>query len=93
MSNGNVSVINGINTYVATDPIPNETGTRYRTFYELNGNVYGGILLKDGTVEGGMKFYVAAPGTSLGYTIDYSANYQIRLNKAAIDSLQSAVTF
>jgi hypothetical protein len=93
MTNGNVSVINGINTYVATNPILNETGTRYRTFYELNGYVYAGILLKDRTVVGGMKFYVAAPGTPSGYTVDYSANYQIRLNKAAIDSLQSAVTF
>lgn len=93
MNIGNVSVINGINTYVATNPTLNETGTQYRTFYELNGNVYAGVLLKDGTVEGGMLFYVAAPGTPSGYTKDYSATYQIRLNKAAIDSLQSAVTF
>lgn len=93
MTNGNVSVINWINTYVATNPILNETGTRYRTFYELNGNVYAGVLLKDGTVVGGMPFYVAAPGTPSGYTVDYSATNQIRLNKAAIDSLKSAVTF
>jgi hypothetical protein len=93
MANGNVSIINGINTYVATNPILNETGTRYRTFYELNGNVYVGVLLKDGSIVGGMPFYVAAPGTPSGYTVDYSSTYQIRLNKAAIDSLKSAVTF
>lgn len=93
MSNGNVSVINGVNTYVAINPIPNVTGTRYRTFYELNGDVYGGILLKDGTVAGGDSFPVAAPGTPSGYTVNYSATYQIRLNKAAVNSIQSAVTF
>ncbi|KAB0663962.1 hypothetical protein F6V25_14195 [Oryzomonas japonica] len=93
MTNGNISIINGINTYIATTPIINETGTRYRTFYELNGNVYAGVLLKDGSIAGGMPFYVAAPGTPSGYTKDYSPTYQIRLNKIAIDSLKSAVTF
>lgn len=86
MTNGTVSVINGVNTYVATNPRPNQTTTQYRIFFELNGNVYSGALIKNGTVRGGNVYLVAG-------TNNYSMNYQIRLNKAAVDSLKSAVTF
>ena len=86
MTNGTVSVINGVNTYVATNPRPNRTTTRYRIFFELNGNVYSGSLIKNGTVRGGNVYIVAGVN-------NYSMNYQIRLNKAAVDSLKSAVTF
>jgi hypothetical protein len=90
MANGSVAVINGVNTYVATNPLSNSATTLYRTFYELNGNVYSGTLAKNGTVSS-FNYLVPLPGTP-GYT-NASANYQIRLNKAAINSLQSAVTF
>lgn len=86
MTNGTVSVINGVNTYVATNPRPKTTTTQYRTFFELNGNVYSGALIKNGTVRGGNAYLVAGIN-------NYSMNYQIRLNKAAVDSLKSAVTF
>jgi hypothetical protein len=86
MTNGNVSVINGVNTYVATNPRPNQTTTQYRIYFELNGNVYTGALIKNGTVSGGNVYLVAGIN-------NYSMNYQIRLNKAAVDSLKSAVTF
>ena len=86
MTNGTVSVINGVNTYVATNPRPNRTTTQYRIFFELNGNVYSGALIKNGTVRGGNVYIDAGVN-------NYSMNYQIRLNKAAVDSLKSAVTF
>ncbi len=92
LSNGIVSTINGIKTYVASNPMPNRTTTQYRTFFELNGNVYTGSLIKDGTVIGGSAYPVAVPGTSLGYAWNYSNRYQIRLNAAAVTTLQSAVT-
>lgn len=86
MTNGTVSVINGVNTYVATNPRPSTTTTQYRTYFELNGNVYTGALIKNGTVRGGNAYLVAG-------IYDYSMKYQIKLNKAAVDSLKSAVTF
>lgn len=46
---GMVSVINGVHTYVATNPRPNQITTAYRTFYELNDNVYTGEVIKAGT--------------------------------------------
>jgi hypothetical protein len=93
LSNGSVSSINGVTTYVAAAVRPDLTTPTYRTFYELNGNVYMGNLVKAATVLGGNAYPVAASGTSTGYTIDYSNQYQIRLNAAAVASLKAAVTF
>jgi len=86
MANGTISVINGVNTYVATNPRPNHTTTQYRIFFDLNGNIYSGALIKDGTINGGNVYIDAGVN-------NYSMDYKIRLNKAAVDSLQSAVTF
>lgn len=93
LSNGSVSTINSVTTYVASVVRPNLTTTTYRTYYELNGNVYCGSLVKAGTVIGGNTYPVAAPGTATGYTVNYSQQYQIRLNAAAEASLHAAVTF
>jgi hypothetical protein len=93
LSNGSVSSINGVTTYVAAAVRPNLTTPTFRAFYELNGNVYEGDLIKAGTVFGGTAFPVAAPGTANGYTVNYSNQYQIRLNAAAVASLHAAVTF
>jgi hypothetical protein len=93
LTNGSVSSINGVTTYVASAARPNLTTPTYRTFYELNGNVYTGNLVKAGTVLGGNSYPIAAPGTSSGYTLNYSQQYQIRLNAAAVASLHMAVTF
>jgi len=92
LTNGSVSTINGVTTYVASNVRPNLTTPTYRTYYQLNGNVYVGSLIKSGTVQGGNGYLVATPGTT-GYTINYSQNYQIRLNAAAVTSLHAAVTF
>ena len=93
LTNGSVSSINGVTTYVSSAVRPNLTTPTYRTFYELNGNVYEGNFVKAGTVLGGNVYFVAAPGMSTGYTVNYSNQYQIRLNAAAVASLRAAVTF
>jgi hypothetical protein len=93
LSNGAVSTINGVTTYVASAVRPNRTTPTYHTYYDLNGNVYSGNLVKDGTVLGGNEYPVAAAGTTQGFTLNYSQNIQIRLNAAAITSLKAAVTF
>ena len=93
LSNGSVTTINGVTTYVAAAVRPNRTTPTYHTYYELNGNVYTGNLVKDGTVIGGNEYPVSAPGTTTGYTLNYSQNFQIRLNQAAVTSLNGAVTF
>ncbi len=93
LNNGSVTTVNGVTTYVASVVRPNRTTSSYHTFYELNGNVYSGSLVKDGTVLGGDEYPVSAPGTKSGYTLNYTQNFQIRLNKAAVSSLQGAVTF
>ena len=93
LSNGTVSTINGVTTYVASAVRPNRTTPTYHTYYDLNGNVYTGNLVKDGTVIGGDAYPVAAAGTTPGFTLNYSQNFQIRLNAAAITSLKAAVTF
>jgi hypothetical protein len=93
LGNGSVSTINGVTTYVSTAVRPNLTTPTYRTFYELNGNVYTGNLVKAGTVIGGNTYPVAAAGTSTGYTLSDSQPIQIRLNAAAVASLRAAVTF
>jgi hypothetical protein len=92
LTNGSVSTINGVPTYIASNTRPALTTPAYRTYYELNGNVYVGSLVKSGTVEGGNSYPVAIPGTT-GYTLNYTQNYQIRLNAAAVASLHAAVTF
>lgn len=67
------------------------TTAAYRTYYELNENVYTGSLVKAGTVVGGSIYPVASGGGS-GFTLDYSQRVQIRLNAAAVASLKAAVT-
>ncbi len=92
LANGSVSTINGVTTYVASAPLSDLTTPTYRTYYNLNGNVYAGVLIKAGTIEGGNPFPVAIPG-SAGFTVNFTQNFQIRLNAAAVASLRAAVTF
>jgi hypothetical protein len=93
LNNGAMTQVGSITTYVANALRPNRTTPMYHTYYEINGNVYTGNLIKDGTVIGGNPYPVAAPGTTSGYTTNYTENFQVRVNAAAISSLQAAVTF
>ncbi|TXT41106.1 MAG: hypothetical protein FD135_565 [Comamonadaceae bacterium] len=90
LANGSVATVNGVNTYTATAKRQNVTGTRYRTYYDIGGNVLTGELIKAGDVLGGSIFRVTTGGVT---SVDYSSTIQIRLNKAANDSLKAALTF
>lgn len=90
LSNGTVSTVNGVNTYVANALRPNSTTERYRTYYDLNGNVYTGDVTKANAVLGGSSYSETSAGVT---TVNYTSKLQLRLNKAAIDSLKAAVTF
>jgi hypothetical protein len=61
----------------------------YRVYFELNGNVYTGELIKDGTLLGG-NYYVSNRATS-GVAALTFLTYAVRTNKAARDSLAAAM--
>jgi len=90
LSNGAVSVVNGVTTYVASVPRPNNTSNLYRTYYDIGGNVLTGDLLKAGEVLGGSAYSETINGVT---SVNYSARYHIRVNQAAINSMKAAVTF
>lgn len=69
---------------------PIHTTVTYRTYYDLNGNVYTGELTKAGTVIGGSSYRETIAGVS---SVNYTSKLQLRVNKAAVDSLHAAVTF
>lgn len=93
LSNGSITDVNGFPIYVANNVRPNRTTPVYMTFFGLNGNVYAANLIRAGTVIGGNPYRVPAPGTPDGYTMNYSQNYQVRLNGPATSSLQSGFAF
>jgi len=86
-ADGKISNIGGVNVWVATQPRPiSSVGAytvEYRIYFEMNGNVYTGSLIKDGTVESGMR-YRSNPSDPTSTTY---LNYQVRLNAAAMQSL------
>jgi hypothetical protein len=92
-NDGAISTVNGVTTFIATNPRPYLTTTAYHTFYQLNGNVYDGTLIKANATIGGNPYEVAAPGTAQGYTVNYTQAYRIQFNAAAVNSLQAALTF
>lgn len=91
LTNGSIGSLNGIPIYTPINPRPNRTTERYLVFFELNGNVYGANYYKAGTVIGGNVYAVALQGG--GYNLKYDQKYQIRLNKAAAESIQAAFMF
>ena len=81
LADGTISQVAGVRMWVANAPLPlAESSTlAHRVYYELNGNVYTGILEKDGTAFR----YRQADGSAVDYTIS--------LNQAAVGSLQAGV--
>jgi len=66
------------------------SAAQYRVYFELNGNVYTGALIQDGTLLGG-SYYISNPG---GATVTERLTFlpfQIRMNKAARDSVAAAM--
>ncbi len=82
-SDGTIVMVDGVQIWVANKARPSAAvgafTTEYRIYYELNGNVYTGHLIKDGAVMGGTSF---TSGTTTTYF-----NYYVRLNGAAVQSL------
>ena len=81
LADGHIAQVAGVRMWVANAPLPpDEDATpAYRVYFELNGNVYTGILEKDGTPFR----YRQADGSAVDYTMS--------LNQAAVDSLQAGV--
>ena len=82
--------IGGVPVWVAAAARPQSatlsTSTQYRVYFELNGNVYTGALIKDGVVLGG-SYWVSNPGGATATDRLTFLPYQIRMNKAARDSI------
>lgn len=93
LTDGTIVTGEGLRVWVAKNPRPTSstlsTTLRYRTYFELGGNVYTGDLIKDGTLYGG-GYWVSNPnGATVDERLTY-LQYQIRLNKAAHDSIAAA---
>jgi hypothetical protein len=93
---GTFSTVGGVPMWIATAARPQSatfsSTVQYRTYFELNGNVYAGVLIADGAVLGG-SYYVSNPA---GITVTDRLTFLpflIRMNKAARDSMAAAVTF
>ncbi|ALV04741.1 hypothetical protein [Roseateles depolymerans] len=94
LADGTVRTVDGVQIWVANAPRPKSATLSYteefRIYFELGGNVYTGSLIKDGTVLGG-SYYVSNPSaTTLVDRLTFLP-YDIRLNKAAHDSIVSAM--
>lgn len=90
LADGATSTIGGVPVWVATAPRPQastlSTAIQYRVYFQLNGNVYTGSLIKDGSVLGG-SYWVSNPaGTTVTDRLTF-LSFQIRMNKAARDSI------
>jgi hypothetical protein len=89
-ADGTTSTIGGVPVFVATAPRPVSATLsltpQYRTYFELNGNIYTGSVMKDGAVIGG-SYWVSNPaGTTVTDRLTFLP-FQIRMNQAARDSL------
>jgi len=84
LSAGTFSTVQGIPLWTVIVPSPSGTPS-YQVYFQLNGNVYRGSLVKDGT----QFLYQASTGSpSTSYITTMP-----RFNAAAINSLKSAVNF
>jgi hypothetical protein len=95
LADGVTSTVGGIPVWVATAARPLSDSklsstVEYRIYFERSGNVYTGSLIKDGALLGG-TYYVSTPGAASYADRLTFFDYQIRLNKAAHDSLKAAM--
>lgn len=93
-SDGVTSTVGGVPVWVANAVRPTSTNLantpQYRIYFQLGSNVYTGVLVKDGTLING-SYYVSSPGeVDLAKRLTFLP-YHIRLNKAARDSIKSAM--
>ena len=93
LADGVVGTVGGVPVWVATVARPQSSTLsstpQYRTYFQLNGNVYSGALIKDGAVLGG--YPVSNPaGATVADRLTFLP-FQIRMNKAARDSVAAAL--
>jgi len=94
LADGTVTTVGGVSMWIATAERPQSASlssiVQYRIYFQLNGNVYTGAFIKDGTRVGG-SYWVSNPaGATVQDRLTYLP-YQIRLNKAAHDSIVNAM--
>jgi hypothetical protein len=93
LADGTTTTVGGVPVWVATAVRPLSatlTSTvQYRIYFQLGANVYTGALIRNGAAIGG-SYWVSNPaGTTAQDRLTFLP-YQVRLNKAARDSLASA---
>jgi len=93
-ADGAITTVGGVPVFIATvaRPVSSTLSStvQYRIYFELNGNVYTGSLTKDGEVFGG-NYWVSNPGAASVVDRLTFLPFQIRLNKAARDSIAAAM--
>ena len=93
-ADGTTSTVGGVPVFVATvaRPVSSTLSStvQYRIYFELNGNVYTGALTKDGEILGG-SYWVSNPGAASVIDRLTFLPFQLRLNKAARDSIAAAM--
>jgi len=96
LEDGAITTIGGVRVWVAKAARPQaatlSATVKYRTYFEMRGNVYAGDLTKAGTVLGGGS-WVSDPTASSVVDQRTFLEDQIRLNRAARDSIAAAVKF
>lgn len=96
LADGTMRTVGGASVWVANTTRPlSSTLTltlQYRIYFALNGHVYTGALIPDGTLIGG-SYHVSNPAGATVLDRLSFLPYQLRLNQAAHDSLAAAVTF
>jgi hypothetical protein len=94
-ADGATSTVGGVTVWVATNPRPVSatvsSTVQYRIYFQMNGNVYTGALIKDGQVLGG-SYYVSNPGAPAIADRLTFLPFNLRMNKAARDSIAAALT-
>jgi len=89
-ADGTTTTISGVPVWVATAPRPVSATLsltpQYRTYFELNGNIYTGGVIKDGAPIGG-SYWVSNPaGATVTDRLTFLP-FHVRMNQAARDSI------
>ncbi|WP_067276069.1 hypothetical protein [Mitsuaria sp. 7] len=96
LADGVLGTVDGRPVWVANKPRPVSatlnSAVQYRIYFELNGNVYTGALVKDGEALVGSS-YVSNPNGATPADRITLLPFDIRMNKAALDSIATAKKF
>ncbi|HEX7636994.1 MAG TPA: hypothetical protein VF457_01245 [Burkholderiaceae bacterium] len=92
-SQGAFTTVGGVPVWVATAPRPQVATqaytTEYRIYFQLNGNVYTGVLIHDGAITSSTR-YRTVPSDAL---TERFLPYKVRLNQASDASISAAVKY